>query len=101
MTATEAGNLSSAFSAILTAYIASRTLFIWYRYLRRTSGAVNQDTIRGIFKRRSRQSPPPAFPAADLPIATMLLVITSVLAVGFYVWGLMHSGTASSLATLG
>jgi hypothetical protein len=80
-----AADLASALSAALTAYIAARTVYIWYRYLSETAPPKGTASpLDALLSRRLKSNPPSAFPAKDLPIATILLVVAGFGAFGLY-----------------
>jgi hypothetical protein len=83
---TLASELANVLSAALTAYLALRTAYIWYRYLKflrrpRTPGSLLENLRQAL-----AENPPASFPTADLPIATILLALSSIATVILYVW---------------
>jgi hypothetical protein len=72
-------------TGVLTAYLSARTVYIWYRYLYRRSTARTPGSLLANLKKLIDENPPPAFPSADLPIATIALCISSAAAVTLYV----------------
>jgi hypothetical protein len=94
MTATEItniGNFANALSAAFTAYIAVRSLYIWYKYLSRAEHPAPKGTMRSFFQNRAIASPPPSFPTWDLIIATSLLVLSSLAGALLYVWSIVSA----------
>jgi hypothetical protein len=83
--ATNYGNLANALCALSTAYISTRSLYIWYRYLSRASKREGLNSLRLFFRNRVAQNPPSAFVTWDLPVATAGLILASVASVALYV----------------
>lgn len=83
--ATSYGNLANALCALATAYISTRSLYIWYRYLSRASKREGLNTLRRFFRNRVAQNPPSAFATWDLTVATAGLILASLASIILYI----------------
>lgn len=78
MTLALAKEIADLATAALTAYLALRTSYIWYVYLRVLTTPRTPGSFLANLRQVLENNPPSSFPSADLPIATILLALSSI-----------------------
>jgi hypothetical protein len=69
--------IADVITAALTTYLSARAVYIWYKYLRLLVPEHTAGSFLARLKKSLEDNPPSAFPTADLPIATIALVLSS------------------------